>query len=65
MLDVRRPEFPRCDGVVEKGWHFRGYFLEDILWRINGKIGKMLLGEVDNQASKLTELVDTMVSHTD
>lgn len=64
VLDVCRPEFARCDGIVEEGRHFAGDFLKDILWWIDGKIGKVLLGEVDDQASELTELVDTMVSHT-
>lgn len=65
VLDICRPEFAGCDGVVEEGWHFRRDFLKDILWRVNRKIGKVFFGEVDDQTSELTELVDTMVSHTD
>ena len=64
VLDICRPEFAGCDGVVEEGWHFRRDFLKDILWRVNRKIGKVFLGQVDDQTSELTELVDTMVSHT-
>lgn len=48
MLDVSGPEFAGCDCVVEKGWHFGGYLFENVLWWVDGKIGKVLFGEVDD-----------------
>lgn len=60
MLDISGPQFAGCSGVVKKRWHSGRDFLKDILWWIDREIRKVFLGEINDQASELTELFDTI-----